>query len=141
MSVPNRPATQTPAAHAADAAKGPLVLVIEPDNLTRWSIQAYLCSHCRVTPVRSVRSALEMLSTCTPDMIVLSDALPSEQTTELIRHARQRNASLRIVQLVSDLHALLSEPGVIVLEKPFALARLAELLPGLGHAPNKPEPD
>lgn len=103
------------------------MLVVDPDRLTRWSIATYLQRWFDVDCAPTAALADELLANGPVDVLVTSDDLSSEAVDRIERAARGRNAATRTVRMVADAARARAEPGVKLLEKPFALSRLAEL--------------
>ena len=105
------------------------ILIVEPEELVRWSLVTYLTRWFVVYSAASESTAHRVLDSDTMAAVILSDDLDKKAATEIESHARDRNLSVRLVRMVTDLP---SEPDRDVerscLEKPFQLSKLAELL-------------
>jgi DNA-binding response OmpR family regulator len=113
-----------------DADRRRQVLVVEPDELTGWSLKTYLGKWFSVHSTNSPENAERVLEAHPVDVLVVSDELPTNVITALRRRAARHNANVNLVRTVTDPDRLgesdLAEGAC--LEKPFALAQLARLL-------------
>ncbi len=105
------------------------VLIVEPEDLVRWSLVTYLKQWFQVHPAASRAAADQILEDFPIDAVVVSDDLSDQAADEIENHARSRNPSARVVRMVthSPAERSLSE-GTLQLEKPFELSRLSGLL-------------
>lgn len=99
-----------------------VLLVVEPDHLTRWSMQEYLRDYFQVLAADGLEQAFRYLEGTRIDAVILADDMPGVQ--ELEEHVRQRNPFAIVVRTVTD-PASISDPVCVRLEKPFQLADLA----------------
>jgi DNA-binding response OmpR family regulator len=125
MSTEARPREQSTTARPAGR---PRLLLLEPDNLTRWSIQTYLHPWFEVDAAESRETAGKLAARQPYSAIVLSDQLPTRAAEAIRRLARRRNPDLTMVQMVTGTRDPTSDECIIQLEKPFKLAKLARLL-------------
>ncbi len=105
------------------------VVVVDGDHLTRWSISRYLERSCPVASADSLARARHKLDQ-RPAAVVIGDVLPDGNPDEIINEIHVRFPGVTIVKLTSQV-ADRSEPPVphvAILEKPFLLHRLGELL-------------
>ncbi len=110
------------------------LLIVEPDRLTRWSMQQYLQDLATVIAADSVESAHELLDVGPVDAVAIADDLPAHGADEIESHARTCNPNVRAVRMVTQpCSATPQSSNVTTLEKPFELARLAEVL-GIVHS-------
>lgn len=104
------------------------LLLVEPNDLTRWALSAYLERWFHLISVESAERAEPILARGRVDAIVISDDVPTPALHDLERHAREANQDVRIVHTISRSDAVPDGPDTITLEKPFELDRLARLL-------------
>lgn len=108
---------------------GAYLLLVEPDPLTRWSLQAYLQRWFTVAAVTTTSAATGILRQYTCRAVVVSDQIPFDFAAVVARTAREVNPAVHIVLLVTGD----SEPRAGTLctariEKPFVLGDLARLV-------------
>lgn len=104
------------------------LLLVEPDPLTAWSIQAFLARWFAVQVRAMAEQALAVLQNESVDWIVLSGDLPAEELLTLHDGACTVNPDVKCVLLDSGVdEASLPLVGLRI-EKPFQLADLALLL-------------
>ncbi len=77
------------------------VLLVEPDNLMRWSLVAYLSRWFDVTSTDSIESARQLLDTQQLEAVVVSDAISSHGAAELEAHAVRNQPGVRLVRTVT----------------------------------------
>lgn len=90
------------------------LLLVEPDNLMRWSLVAYLSRWFDVTSTDSIEAARQLLENQKLEAIVVSDAISSQAAAELEAQAIRRHPGARLVRTVtgvSDSAAGLGEHG------------------------------
>ncbi len=105
------------------------MMIIEPDHLTRWSIEAYFRDRFDVLAADSVETACRLLGNSRVDAMVVADDLPESGADVIEARARARNAQVKIVRTVTTGAREQQCPGEAVhLEKPFELSSLAQLL-------------
>jgi DNA-binding NtrC family response regulator len=105
------------------------VLIVEPDRLTRWSMEEYLRARCEVETADSVEVARGLLDAERFDAIVIADDLPHDGANDLEQHARSCNPDLAAVRTVTNVADTGQTGGpAILLEKPFELVSLARVL-------------
>jgi len=103
------------------------VLVIEPDRLTRWSVQRFLERSFVVRGTGDMADAERLLDEQPVHAMVVSNNLDLHATRRVEQQARDRNARVLIVH--TGIAPNPSDSGDIAfLEKPFQLSRLAQLL-------------
>lgn len=123
-----RPRTSIPErARDASELRG-RVLIVEPDELLRWSMESYLRRWFEVRGVRDTGEAEHVLEAGALHALIVSDGFTRRQTESLQEHARTKNPQVRIICTVSDVPDGRHRHGDTVIEKPFQLSRLAELL-------------
>ena len=105
------------------------VLIVEPEQLTRWSIETYLGRWCDVFCADSLAAADRILDDRRIDAVVVSDDLSDRAAEDIESHARSLNPSARVVRTVTARSDVSTQhTNTPRLEKPFELARLATLL-------------
>ncbi len=115
--------------HLSDPAAGGHLLIVEPDELTLWSLTTYLGRWFIVEGRRTDRSGLGLLRSHSVEALVLSDELPVRSSEALALLARRRNPNVRTVLMVAQTtQPPRAMPRVVRIEKPFALPELARLL-------------
>ena len=119
---------QQPLPAGSEPARGRLLL-LEPDELTRWSITTYLQRWFIVEAADSSAAAQRLVCHGSFSALVLSEQLTDEQILALQRAAAGRNPQVTMVRMVTGAsEAGTGEPETVQLEKPFELAALAQLL-------------
>ena len=102
----------------------PVAIIIEDDPLTLWSLHCLLRATYKIITAPSANQALEMLQE--PRLALVICGSPIEGNAAAIgRIAKDTRA--QVVALVSDAECQLPE-NVIMIEKPFALQRLADVV-------------
>lgn len=101
------------------------LLLLEPDSLTRWSVERYLRPWFDVVSTTDAMEGDRMMDERGFDAVVISDSVPIALVERLEAHARELNPTVRLVRTVSD---DAEESGQTRLEKPFDLSTLARLL-------------
>lgn len=116
------------------------LLIVEPDLLTRWSLQTYLDPWFEVHTEAEPQQAREWVGDQILDALIVSDAVPGSAIRRLERQARLRNPSVRIVRTVAaPSTAEKSTPGDAVrIEKPFDLRQLRRALGVADAADGRP---
>jgi DNA-binding NtrC family response regulator len=105
------------------------VLLLEPDHLTRWSVTTYLCRWFAVETVESCEDAARLVLGEPFDALVLSDRVSDGEVADLQRSAADRNPGVKTVRTVTATsEPVAGQASMMQLEKPFQLARLAQLL-------------
>ena len=116
------------------------LLVVDADPLLRWSLVEYLSRWFDVVPTDSEPVAHHLLDGRCVDALIVSDDLLGRAADEIVAHTLERNASACVVRTVTQSR---NEPcervGTCLLEKPFRLHELAELL-GVGGLPSTKTP-
>lgn len=110
---------------------GPIrrLLVVDPDPLTRWSLSSYLNRWFDVTALATVDAAGRVLHERDFDALVVSDQFGETTLCALERDGRANNRQLAIIEMVTDLDSATAiHHDALLLEKPFKLSHLAELL-------------
>ena len=112
------------------------LLIVEPEPLLRWSLATYLSKWFDVFPADSRDAADRILDDHRVDAAVLSDGLPPESVRALTDHVRRQHAESKIVQTVTSVRAAPpADATTKLIEKPFELARLADMLGVGAHRP------
>ncbi len=105
------------------------LLVVEPEALLRWSLVTYLGQWFEVLSAETKPAADRILDEHKVDAVVVSDELSDSTMQALEAHARSRNAATRVIRTVTTERAWPTLPKETrCIEKPFELAKLAELL-------------
>lgn len=122
-----RPVSPTPTA-ASVAPSGGLrtnILVVEDDDLIRSNTAEMLeQSGYTVVEAASAEEALTALQTVAVDVLVTDLNLPGASGAELAARARELRPSAAIVYATGDASAVASEPGAMVLSKPYDAVKL-----------------
>lgn len=107
----------------------PLLLIVEPERLLRWSMATYLGRWFTTFPTESETGAVQVLNDFPIDAVVISDDLTGRAAEEIEACARARNPAVRVVWTVTSPRIGASGcPAIPSVEKPFELAHLASLL-------------
>jgi DNA-binding NtrC family response regulator len=116
------------------------LLIIEPDLLTRWSLETYLDPWFDVHAAAGPEQARRCVGDQALDALIVSDAVPGPALGEIEREARRRNPAIRIIRTISGPEgAEKSAPeDAVRLEKPFDLRQLRSVL-GVAATPNGPD--
>ncbi|MGD2109763.1 MAG: hypothetical protein PVI86_10260 [Phycisphaerae bacterium] len=105
------------------------ILIVEPEDLVRWSLVTYLRQWFQVHPADSKAAVDQILEEFPIDALVLSDDMTYETADEIEQLVRSRYPSARVVRMVTDAppdqHL---NQGTLRLEKPFELSQLGGLL-------------
>jgi DNA-binding response OmpR family regulator len=109
---------------------GHRILVVEPDRLARWSICSYLQRWFLVCSAESAPQAEFQLKNQVFDGVIISCEIPSEAIDTIEQTCRDRNPETVLIITVTDTTSHLGGPGSArkQLEKPFQLAKMAQLL-------------
>ena len=123
------PRSQRPLSDSPSFGRVGYLLVVEPEALLRWSLATYLSKWFDVFPTDTGESAGRILEDHRIDALVVSDQLPADLLDDLESHARSCNAAMRVVRTVTSLNRnTVTDQGTFCIEKPFELAKLANLL-------------
>ncbi len=105
------------------------VLIVEPEELVRWSLVTYLAKWFDVLSTDTQASADRILDDQQIDAVVVSDDLSNRAAEAIAAHARSRNPTARVVRTVTSPPSNgPQEHDTPCLEKPFKLAEVASLL-------------
>ena len=105
------------------------VLVVEPEELLRWSLVTYLGRCFQVFAADSVAAADRLLDERPFDAVVLADDLPSGGADQIECHLRIRNPTPCVVRTSTRPCTGGTSPQTATrLEKPFDLTTLVNLL-------------
>ena len=105
------------------------LLVVEPEDLVRWSLATYLAKWFTVDCVDCRAKADRILNERSVDAVVVSDDLSNDAVQAIEARARSRNPSVRVVCTVTNpSHENESTSDTLRVEKPFALSQLASML-------------
>ncbi len=117
------------------------LLVVEPDALTRWSLETYLRQWFTVHLADGLETARHLLDRYDFRAVVLSGDLPASELQEIETLARRRNPHVRLIRTVSGPLAGATPPAdEVLLEKPFRLTQLADLLNADRHQGPRTKP-
>lgn len=120
---------QGPTGDAASGWPAKHLLIVEPEALVRWSVGKYLARWFIVHSVESRADADRVLDERPVDVVIVSDDPRDRMAKEIETHARSRNPSVRVVRTVThSSHDKDSTSGAPLVEKPFDLAKLADML-------------
>ncbi|TWT40940.1 hypothetical protein RAS1_36280 [Phycisphaerae bacterium RAS1] len=123
----------------ASRARASRVLILEPDALSRWSLSAYLRRWFDARVTASPEEAVALLGTFAVDALIVSDEVDADALRRIESIVRRRSPGAVMIRTVTHLSESPGDvAGWLELEKPFNLARLAELL-GVA-APGSPGP-
>jgi DNA-binding NtrC family response regulator len=112
------------------AATGNL-LIVEPEELVRWSLVTYLSRSFSVFTADSNDAAIRVLSEHDIDAVVIADDVTDPAGAQIEGLARTRNADVKVVWTLSHSRSTKAfPPGTLAVEKPFELEHLAGLLQG-----------
>lgn len=107
----------------------PCLLIVEPEDLLRWSLTTYLGRWFEVYPTESPVAANRYLDERFFEAVVTSDELPEEALMDIETHAHSRNVATKLVRTVTSLCASCQRmPQGCCIEKPFQLSKLATML-------------
>ncbi len=111
------------------------LLIVEPEELVRWSLVTYLAKWFDVFSADSMATADRILDDHRVDAVVVSDDL-SDRAAEVIEaRARSQNPTVKVVRMVTNPPgAKAAAVDTPYLEKPFELSKLAYLL-GVRNVP------
>jgi len=105
------------------------ILLVETDELTRWSVATYLKPWFVVDVAESLTEAEAVVPHRSYAALVLSGALDPRRAAEVQHQAARQNPALMTVRTVTHAGELPpGEPRTVQIEKPFELASLARLL-------------
>lgn len=102
-----------------------LLLVVEPDPLTVWSLTTYLQRWFTVETWTAARDAQTFLSHRRVDGLVLTGGLPPNVLETIAELASAGNPDVRVVLLVTGEGEPAAILGATRIEKPFGLDSLA----------------
>ena len=129
------PSKRTAPRHLRDAplpatcARRGRLLLLEPNELTRWSITTYLERWFAVETAESSDVAARMVERSPFDALVLSEAISPQDVTRIQRMASRPGTAVKTVCTVTAASEPVTvESQTVQLEKPFELASLARLL-------------
>lgn len=105
------------------------VLIVEPEELVRWSLVTYLSRSFSVFTANSKDAAIRVLSEQDVDAVVIADDVTVSVGMDIESFAQNRNVDVRVVWTLSNPRAAKTlPPGTLTVEKPFELKHLAGLL-------------
>ncbi len=122
------------AAHAAGAVRpNRQVLIVEPEELVRWSLVTYLGKWFAAFSADTQGAADRILDDQRIDALVVSTDLLDQGAEEIQTRARSRNPDVTVVFTSTEPPGeKVCSPATPFLEKPFELSELARLL-GIDH--------
>jgi DNA-binding NtrC family response regulator len=112
----------------------PLAVIVEEDQLTSWSLHSYLSPTFRIALCKTFKEASQYLSEACLRVVLLGNPIAAADRPTVVQLAARQG--VRVVALVSDAEQAVPR-SVTVIEKPFALGRLAEVLNITGGNPKK----
>ncbi len=125
----NRKADSAPAPASASPRAAGHVLIVEPDELTCWSLTTYLGHWYAVETARSGAGAVRTLRAQPVEAVIISDQIRGSAVKAIATAARQARPDVRLVLLTTGDHDMrLARVAVQRVEKPFALPELARVL-------------
>jgi DNA-binding NtrC family response regulator len=125
----------------ATSGSGEHLLVVEPEELVRWSLVPYLARWFDVFSADSGAAADRILDEQRIDAAVVSDDLSDQAADVIEARVRAQNPCVKVVRVVtSPPPGDGAVPDTPCIEKPFQLSELATLL-GVPDAPLCKEPE
>ncbi len=107
------------------------LLIVEPEELVRWSLVTYLSRSFSIFTADSKDAAIRVLIEHDIDALVIADDVTDPAGAGIESLARTRNADVRVVWTLSHSRPTKTfPPGTLAVEKPFELEHLAGLLQG-----------
>ncbi len=123
-----KPASSAALAPVSTGAAGH-VLIVEPDELTCWSLATYLGRWYAVDTARSGAAAVRKLRSQPAEAVIISDQIRGSAAEAIAAAARRARPSVRLVLLTTDdADTRLAGAPLARVEKPFALPELARVL-------------
>ncbi len=111
------------------------LLIVEPEELVRWSLVTYLSRSFSIFTADSKDAAIRVLSEQDIDAVVITDDMADPVGAQIESLARKRNADVRVIWMLSNPRAAKTfPPGTLAVDKPFELEHLAGLLQGNNQA-------
>jgi len=139
--APTQPLPRRPAAAPAGGVASGGVVVVDHDPDVQTRVARSLTDHgARVVATSSPDAALTLMTQWSPDLVLVSEALPGQGGLELARRIREDHPTAQVVLMAStesaELRASAGMAGALgLLIKPFKLEALFELLAGLELSP------
>ena len=122
----SRPGADSPARAAGSRGR---LLLVEPNDLTRWCLRTYLERWFTVEAVASSEGAAQRVGSGPLAALVLSDELPREESAALLKVLGHDGAPVTVVRMVTETSETThADPRALQIEKPFELPSLARLL-------------
>ncbi|GAB4200843.1 MAG: hypothetical protein OHK0013_12290 [Sandaracinaceae bacterium] len=130
--APTKPLPPRPESSVRARTKGVVVVEHDPEHQSRLA-RSLTDRGARVVATSSPEAALTLMSQWSPELVLVSEALPGQSGLELARRIREDHPSAHVVLMTnaaSDaLRASASMAGALgLLVKPFHLDALIELL-------------
>lgn len=134
--APTQPLPKRP---VAGSSSGVVVVDHDPDVQTRVA-RSLTDQGARVVATGSPDAALTLMAQWSPDLVLVSEALPGQSGLELARKIREDHPAAQVVVMTAtespELRASAGTVGALgLLVKPFRLEALFEILRGLELAP------
>lgn len=109
--------------------RGKRLLIVDPEELVRWSLVTYLAKWFSVYSTTTQAAADRVLDSVGVEALVVSEDLPESAAEEIEAHAKARNPKVVVIRTITGPpRKSQTRCPVVCLEKPFDLSRLAELL-------------
>lgn len=125
----------------------PAALVVEPDRLTRWSIRTYLEAWFDVRTAATAAEACALARAIPASRLsvaIVAERMPDGTADVVIQTVRECNPQAGIIETVvcpslTDECARTPPPDVKVLEKPFLLDTLGDMLRSVDPSGHRPD--
>lgn len=115
----------------ADTCTLPVLLVVDPDNLLRWSVQTYFARWYDVRATSEVDEAMRWLGDGGCHALIVSEDLTAADLSGLEKAARAKDPQTLIVHMGTRLSpGPRSVHNTVYVEKPHVLPRLIDLFRG-----------
>lgn len=111
----------------------PVVLMADGDHLTGWALGQYLSGRYVVVQVESASEAMGFLSDHEAEAVIVSDNLQGGDLDVVLARAVSAVSADHVIKLVPMIEDSRGPEtsSVVLLEKPFSLERVKELLDGI----------
>ncbi len=105
------------------------LLIVEPDELTAWSLKSYFQKDYDILQVRSAAEAADQMKCWHPDAAMVSDNLPDVQIEDVEHEILTDNPDALIIEMTTiGEHSETHLANRVTVEKPFELAELRKIL-------------
>lgn len=111
------------------------LLIVEPDLLTRWSLQTYFGRWFEVRTAAEANQGSRVVERWPVDALIVADDLSPAGARDIEATARRGNPAVRVLHTIARTADDAPPPDPSYVEKPFDLRRLADLL-GVSVAPD-----